>query len=150
VARTFDPNNTNIELSRTLLTIALGEALELEDPAGAVESIFPPGYEDPAIAAAQAAAQMAPPDNGSPHGEFGAAGADDQRHSEENPYGAPMRSQPPGMQESRTLGRGGESQVVWLREQRVQDLPPEQAARLAQRRQQVEAEFDGALTPRNG
>ena len=33
IAQTFDPNNTNPELSRALLTIALGEGLEIQDPA---------------------------------------------------------------------------------------------------------------------
>jgi hypothetical protein len=52
-AQVFDPNGTNIELSRILLTIILGEGFELEDPASAVEAIFPEGYQDPAILAAQ-------------------------------------------------------------------------------------------------
>lgn len=51
IARTFDPNNTNIELSRTLLSVALGQGLELADPAAAVERILPEGYVDPMIAA---------------------------------------------------------------------------------------------------
>lgn len=105
IARTFDPNNTNPELSRVLLTVALGEGLELEDPAGAVEKIFPEGYVDPALAASQQPA----PDPSSPFGEFapngggngtpsggnGAAGADGQRHGADNPYGAPLKSQSP-------------------------------------------------------
>jgi hypothetical protein len=121
--RTFDPNNTNIELSRTLLGVALGEGLELEDPQGAVEKIFPEGYEDPAIAAAQA----------QPEQEFGpdaptGTGADGQQHGSENPYGAPGRAQPAGamgITEAKTLGRGGKGEVVWIREARVRDLAPE-------------------------
>lgn len=54
VARTFDPNGTNVELSRVLLAIALGEGLEVEDPAEVVERIFPENYVDPAMAAFQA------------------------------------------------------------------------------------------------
>ena len=54
IARTFDPNGTNLELSRTLLAVALGEGLEMEDPAQVVEKVYPPGYEDPAMAALQA------------------------------------------------------------------------------------------------
>lgn len=53
IAKTFDPNGTNVELSRALLTIALGEGLEVEDPAALVERIFPPGYEDPLVAQAR-------------------------------------------------------------------------------------------------
>ena len=51
IARTFDPNNTNLELSRTLLGVALGQGLELADPAAAVERILPEGYVDPMLAA---------------------------------------------------------------------------------------------------
>jgi hypothetical protein len=47
--QTFDPNGTNIELVAVLLTIALGEALEVQDPAEAVKAIFPEGYQDPAL-----------------------------------------------------------------------------------------------------
>ena len=66
IARTFDPNGTNIELSRTLLSVALGEGLEMDDPGQVVEKVFPPGYKDPAMAAleAQQAAQ-----GGAPEGE---------------------------------------------------------------------------------
>ena len=62
IARTFDPNGTNLELSRMLLAVALGEGLEAEDPAAVVRKVFPPGYKDPAMAALQAqqAAQGAP------------------------------------------------------------------------------------------
>lgn len=63
-AQVFDPNNTNTELSRVLLTLILGEAFEMQDPADIVESIFPEGYVDPAVAAAQAAAQQPPPGQG--------------------------------------------------------------------------------------
>lgn len=58
IAQTFDPNNTNIELSRSLLAIALGEALEVDDPADLVEKIFPPGYVDPMIQMAAQAQQQ--------------------------------------------------------------------------------------------
>lgn len=106
VAKTFDPNNTNIELSRTLLSICLGEALEMEDPGAAVEKIFPPGYKDPAVVAAQQAQQQAtqpaPGAPGSQFGEFspdaasgGFSGADGNQGSAGNPYGAPQSSPPP-------------------------------------------------------
>ena len=91
IASTFDPNNTNTKLSRILLTVALGQGLELEDPASLVETIFPPGYQDPAIVAAQQQQQaqmqmaMQPPDGSQfPPGQDG------------NPYGAPMNSSQPG------------------------------------------------------
>lgn len=49
VAQTFDPNGTNIELNRTLLTIVLGEALEIQDPGEVVARIFPKDYIDPLV-----------------------------------------------------------------------------------------------------
>lgn len=58
VAKTFDPNGTNMELNRTLLTIVFAEAFEMEDPADAVERIFPEGYVDPMLAQQQ---QQPPP-----------------------------------------------------------------------------------------
>lgn len=100
IARTFDPNNTNMELSRILLTIVLGEGLEIQDPASAVEKVYPPGYQDPAIVAAQQAQEQAaaqsnffgPDATGE---EPGAEGADGDQHRESNAYGAPRRSTPP-------------------------------------------------------
>jgi len=58
LARTFDPNNTNLELSRTLLAVALGQGLELADPAAAVERILPEGYVDPMLAGAMGGASQ--------------------------------------------------------------------------------------------
>jgi hypothetical protein len=93
IAKTFDPNNTNMDLSRLLLGIALGEALEVEDPGAAVERIFPEGYVDPAVAAAAAPPELAP-------GDFEAVpppvAPNGQRPtSPDNPYGVPMKSRPP-------------------------------------------------------
>lgn len=100
IARTFDPNNTNMELSRILLNVALGEGLEMEDPAGAVETVFPEGYVDPAVAQAQQ--PQGPelpnasenPDGSLTFGEF-TPGADGNEHPESNPYGAKQQSTPP-------------------------------------------------------
>jgi hypothetical protein len=90
IAKTFDPNGTNMELNRLLLGVVLGQGLELDDAAKAVQSVFPPGYEDPAMAAFQAkqAADGAAPD-GAPPAEAPAPSA------EANPYGAPMQAQAP-------------------------------------------------------
>ena len=96
IAKTFDPNNSNPELSRTLLAIALGEGLEMEDPQGAVERIFPEGYQDPAIAAAQAAQAQMGMGGAPPGGPQGFPGANGDQHQQVNPYGAPMQSPPPG------------------------------------------------------
>lgn len=113
IARTFDPNNTNVELSRALLQIALSDGLEVQDAAGVVERVFPPNYVDPAIAAAQAQAggggpmqgpggiTLLPGQQDSPFGEFGPPngggfqGADGQQHQQDNAYGAPKKSTPP-------------------------------------------------------
>lgn len=51
-AATFDPNNTNLELTKALATIVFGEAFEIQDPAALIEKIWPPGYQDPMLAAA--------------------------------------------------------------------------------------------------
>lgn len=114
IARTFDPNNTNPELSRVLLLVALTE-LEVGDPAEIVERVFPPGYVDPAVAAQQAA-QAAPAD---PFGEFGpdagAVGQDGQRHGPGNAYGVPQQATAPE-----------QMQQAWY-------MPPEDRALLAKR-----------------
>lgn len=155
IAQTFDPNNTNVELSRTLLAVALGEGLELEDPAAAVEKIFPEGYVDPAQAAAQAAmanGQMPPAPPG-PYGEFappqpGHPGADGQRHPAGNPYGAPQRSRAP--EDVRLTeawwprGRSGApvNPVALLEAARARELPDRVRARAAVRAAEVDDEFE--------
>lgn len=103
-ARTFDPNNTNMELSRTLLAIVLGEAFEMQDPAEAVKRIFPEGYIDPAVAAAQEQAQAVDPAAGQPGGgdlgpgsEGAPTGGDGQDQST-NPYGAQLEGSTPEQQ----------------------------------------------------
>jgi hypothetical protein len=82
VAQTFDPNGTNTELSRVLLTIVMGEALEVQDPADVVDRVFPPGYLDPALRAAAMQAQQQG-DQQMPSGPEG------------NTYGAPMNPRKP-------------------------------------------------------
>jgi hypothetical protein len=52
IARTFDPNNENVELSRILLQVAFADALEMQDAADLVAQVFPEGYESGAGAAA--------------------------------------------------------------------------------------------------
>lgn len=98
IASTFDPNNSNIELSRALLTIALGEAFEVQDPADLVDQIFPEGYVDPLVAQAQAqAAAMQPdPNAGFGPGDSGGPFPDKQfpAGADGNAYGAPMNSPP--------------------------------------------------------
>jgi hypothetical protein len=88
LARTFDPNNTNLELSRTLLTVALGQGLEMADPAAAVERILPEGYVDPMLAA-QMQGGGAPAQPGMP------GGAPPLIPSGPNPFG-PGGGTPPG------------------------------------------------------
>ena len=95
IARTFDPNNSNLELSRTLLFVALGEGLEMENAGEIVNDIFPEGYVDPAVAAAQAQANMAGAEqNGQPPGNiFGPENAGKPFPSgPSNPYSAPMNA----------------------------------------------------------
>lgn len=95
LARTFDPNNTNLQLSRTLLGIALGQGLELADPAAAVERILPDGYVDPMLAAQMAGGGApggaGPPPPLLPEGPnpFGPEG---EGPDQNNPYGAQGQS----------------------------------------------------------
>lgn len=125
IAQTFDPNNTNTELSRVLLAIALGEALEVDDPASLVEKILPEGYVDPLIAMAQqqqgqGGNMFGPGAKGPVPGvpASGDVGADGKG------YGAPMKATPPekvpGTQEGRVIAvRGRDGEVIWnLVEQR--------------------------------
>lgn len=129
VAQTFDPNNTNVELSRVLLTIALGEALEVDDPGDLVEKIFPEGYVDPLLAQAQAQ-QGAPGDPSQQPNMFGpqlprgpsvvkpgATPADASAGGGSASYGAPMTATPaenqPGMQQSRVVARRRDGGIVW-------------------------------------
>lgn len=125
-AQAFDPNNTNTELSRTLLAVVLGEAFEIEDPAGAVERIYPKGYQDPATMAAQGQ----PSGGGGQMGEFTPAGGGDgqmdgfgqdpnnqysQGYGAGNPYGAVSSSQSPedAMQESLLLETREDREARW-------------------------------------
>jgi hypothetical protein len=91
IARTFDPNGTNIELSRTLLAVALGEGLEMTDPAEIVEKVYPPGYKDPAMAALEAQQNMPPGGEQPPPGII----FQGEQGDEANPYGAPMNGSTP-------------------------------------------------------
>jgi hypothetical protein len=97
LARTFDPNNTNLELGRTLLTIALGQGLEVADPSAAVQRILPEGYVDPMLQQAEAGGGGGGggpggpppliPEGPNPFGpEAAPAGMGPDR--EQNPYGA--------------------------------------------------------------
>ena len=135
IAKTFDPNGTNIELSRYLLGVALAEGLEVENPKAVVDLVLPPDYVDPAMAAFQAAQQAGTasgetPGRGATEEPEEPEGADGERHSGENPYGAPQRSQTPekAMREAlewrevhTRLGRGGEP-ITMVREARYRDL----------------------------
>ena len=98
IARTFDPNGTNIELSRTLLSVALGEGLEMEDPASVVDKVFPPGYKDPAMAALeaqQAAQQQGPAGPEAPSIQVpGAQNPYGMEGGGETPYGPPGSAAP--------------------------------------------------------
>lgn len=135
IAKTFDPNGTNVELSRILLSVALGEALEVEDPGAVVERVFPPGYEDPVLAQAMQAKQQEQMGEG-------------EEGEEENPYGGRMKSQTPeeaakapyGAQEGRVtpLGRDGHP----IREAAFTQLPADDRARSEERTDELSEKFD--------
>jgi hypothetical protein len=177
IATTFDPNNTNVELSRVLLTIALGEALEVQDPADLVDKIFPEGYKPPELAAMQ---QQQPPQGGpgnlaqqalpdltsllTPTGKAFGPGGDS------NFYGGPMNSQQPEklrrkgpyqMQQGRLRRRDG-----WpMLEEHFDDMPEPIRRRAEGRRDEYDELFhrevvdraldmldqhEGLLAPLNG
>lgn len=144
VAQVFDPNNTNPKLSRVLLTIIFGEGFEIADPGSTVDEVMPEDYQDPAIAAAQAA-QMGgapgPPNMFGPEGQFGGMpSSNGAPQGEANPYGAPMRATPPeqvpGSQEGRLVevkDRMGD--VIWRGQvPEATTGTPEQAAMAARTR----------------
>lgn len=160
IAKTFDPNNTNTELSRTLLAIALGEGLEMEDPAGAVERIFPQGYVDPAVAAAEGppgggagGGGPEPGMNGSQYGEFspdamtGSMGDDSNNgygggYGGGNPYGAASGSQSPEQAMEAAAQRAA---LRGLREMRLTDLDVDTQQRAAARADEIDELLDREL-----
>lgn len=109
LAQTFDPNNTNPDLSRALLTIALGEGLEVADAPDLVDEILPEGYVDPMLKAQMAAAGMNPdgsaaPQPAAPTAGFGAqdSGKPMPTGADANAYGAPMNARTPEQLRART------------------------------------------------
>lgn len=131
IAATCDPNNTNLELTKALATIMFGEALEIQDPADLVEKIWPPGYEDPLVAAAKAQASQqqqgpnpfGPASTGQPipHGGDGAypGGSSGQAQLPEDlrsgPYNAQQAAVEEGLREKNDLVRSrvrGQSETV--------------------------------------
>lgn len=125
VAQAFDPNNTNVDLTRTLLTYVFSEAFEITDPEAAVDAIFPEGYVPPELAAMQQQQQGAGPEGpGAPN--FFSPEATGQPADPSNAYGAPQRATNPEDVRVReaadteellqrvTVGRYGQP-VVWPR-----------------------------------
>jgi hypothetical protein len=129
IAQTFDPNNTNTELNRVLLAIVLGEALEIDDPAGVVEKVFPEGYVDPMIALAQQQQEQGAQGDqgaatgggnifgGNPRGpsvvKTGATSGDAGGNSYGAKMTAPPAEQQPGMQQGRvSVVKGRNGKVV--------------------------------------
>ena len=151
IAKTFDPNGTNVELSRTLLAIALGEAMEMQDPADAVDRIFPPGYVDPLVAMelANAQAPPAPPGDGSgapvDPNAGGAPGSGTQAAGGEpgsgkaGPYGT--KSGAPGDMQQGYFEALVDA-AVELAETRFSDLPPDERAAAEARLIGMSDEFD--------
>lgn len=102
VAKTFDPNGTNMDLSRLLLNVVLGEGLELDDPAEAVEKVFPPGYKDPALEAMEKANAAGGGGGGAPpgmtmlkDGEQPPGKGEPATDTADNPYGAKTHASTP-------------------------------------------------------
>lgn len=148
VAQFADPNNTNPELTRTLLTIVLAEAFELQDAPDVVDRIFPKGYVPPELA--QMLGQQAPPGRqpGTPN-FFGPESTEELPADVGNaqgatPYGTKSRGTLPEemAQEAEveevpplvTVGRAGQP-VFWpgRAKPRVGDVPPQVERRVAGR-----------------
>lgn len=145
IASTFDPNNTNIDLSRTLLAIVLGEGLEMADPGEVVDKVFPPGYQDPAMAALGALKDRQPPP---PPGEQPSGGEREPTDQEGNPYmvrqngnGNPYGELAEALAEAMLLRRrdGGT-----LEEALIERLGPEARKRLEERMAKGGEDFDRA------
>lgn len=160
-AQAFDPNNTNPELSRTLLTYMFAEAFEIADPEEAVDRIFPEGYVPPEMAAMQAqAGGEQQPGPGQPN--FFSPEATGQPPNPGNPYSAPQRATAPedvqeaavvdptgdGMTQLRrliTLGRKGQL-VIWPgRTPQTGDVPLAAENALGGRNADLDKAFDAEL-----
>ena len=142
IAKTFDPNGTNIELSRTLLAIAFGQGLEMENPADAVTRVFPPGYVDPVSQALQqqGGPPAGPPIGQTPQGQVpsptnvGFPGPNGRQHSEDNPYGAKRKGQYPEDNVTRYMAQA-----------RVVDLPDTVKMRAREVGGELEELFDSEV-----
>jgi hypothetical protein len=157
IAQTFDPNNTNPELSRALLTIVLGEGLEVQDPADLVDQVLPKGRIDPLLQMQMEAAKAAGPvgfgvaPSGPPPGE----GEPFPTGPDGNAYGAPMNVPPPearrgrgpyGAQEAEFRyadRRGMPVEVAFRRrlEEHFDDMPEPVRRRAEGRRREASEEF---------
>lgn len=118
IARTFDPNNENIELSRVLLQVVLSEALEMQDAADVVAQVFPEGYQP-----GGAAAEVPGPGDTDVTGMFGersAAAAATPPSTEANPYGAALTARLPEQAERAGYAAGALSAAAEV----PQDGPP--------------------------
>ena len=151
IAQTFDPNNTNPELSRALLTIVLGEGLEVQDPADLVDQVLPKGRIDPLLQMQMEAAKAA---QAGPVG-FGVAGEEQMPGGADgNTYGAPMNSPPPERRRSGPYAtqesefhysdrRGLPVSTAFRRrlEEHFDDMPEPVRVRASGRRRQASEEF---------
>lgn len=114
-----DPNGTNIELTRVLTTWVFAQAFEIPDAADLVDSIWPKGYVDPALAAAMG--QQGGAGGQPPQPSFFSPDATSMPADPGNAYGAPAQgTAPENVQEAAemdgpavvTIGRHGHP-VVW-------------------------------------
>ena len=133
MARTFDPNNTNLELTRALAVVAFGEGLEQENPAELVDRIWPEDYVDPAVAAAQQPPPPPPPEE---------EGAPTQ--PEDNPYSTKQHGtypeNPYGMAEALAPLHGRDGEVL------AEHMQPHLREGLWRRRLPAAAEADVVAT----
>lgn len=113
-AQGLDPNGTNIDLTRFLANIIFGEGFEIDNPASAVEEIWPDGYQDPALAAMQAQGQ---PPGGNLFGPEAAGQPvptmDELQQQADNPLGAKQTSSAAAPEKSGYIKSMQQAVVRW-------------------------------------
>jgi hypothetical protein len=95
-AVTIDPNGQNPEVTRWAFATVLRDAFDVEDPMRIVDQVLPRQRKPtPAEQAADSAPAPAVGADGQPLPAEGAVGPDGERHTADNPMGAPIASPQP-------------------------------------------------------
>jgi hypothetical protein len=93
---TIDPNGQNPEVTRWAFATVLRDAFDVEDPMRIVDQVLPRQRKPtPAEQAADSAPVPGVGPDGQPLPTEGAVGPDGERHTADNPMGAPIASPQP-------------------------------------------------------